>query len=258
MKFKDTELSSVSVPKFSKNDNLADQSKNIIADDQAPEKPKKRKAKDPEKRHDTSQKKGKKRKKRDAEELQESVEHKAQSEEAEGASEPPKKKHKNRTIFADPKEDTELNTQSRKALEYVFTQMNRPSRWKFNKARQNWLIRNIWSSETVPDIYFPLVLKYLANVQGGSREKLRETCQTYLTAKAILVEAPLSTPLAEADIKPTKPTPGPLVTPSSQPTPGAIVPAAATTSTLIPTSDAAIVLASIRRVRAQSLLDVLT
>lgn len=35
------------------------------------------------------------------------------------------------------------------ALEYAFLQMNRPSKWKFNKARQNWLIRNVWNPEAV-------------------------------------------------------------------------------------------------------------
>lgn len=90
----------------------------------------------------------------------------------------------------------------------------------------------------IPDIYFPLVLKYLTNVQGGSREvtsyivplispyfhhcqKLKENCQNYLTAQAIPVEVPPSTLLAEADT--AKPTP-----------------------------------ASIKRTRAQSLLNVLT
>jgi len=176
MKSKETEpSSSITMLKFSKrskDDNLAAQSENIITDGQAPEKPKKRKAKGsdhPEQQHDNSHKKRNKRKKGEAEKQEESLEHKAQSEEAEGESEPPKKKHKNRTIFSDPREDTQLNAQSRKgayhnvaiarlegisrlsstALEYVFTQMNRPSRWKFNKARQNWLIRNVWSSETV-------------------------------------------------------------------------------------------------------------
>ena len=72
---------------------------------------------------------------------------------------------------------------------------------------------------------------------------MKENCQTYLTAKATPVEAPPSTPLGEADsVKPVKPTPGPLIMPSSQPTPGAIVPTAA----------------SIKRIRAQSLLDVLS
>jgi hypothetical protein len=128
----------------------------------------------------------------------------------------------------------------------------------------------------VPEIYFPLVLRYLANVQGGCREVstpisyifpllslyfhhcqiLKENCQTYLTAKAIPVEAPPSTSLGEADsVKPVKPTPGSLMTPSSQPTPGAIVPTVAITSPPIPISDPA---ASTKRTRAQILLDVLT
>ena len=27
--------------------------------------------------------------------------------------------------------------------------MNKPKKWKFNKARQNWIVRNIWSPEAV-------------------------------------------------------------------------------------------------------------
>jgi hypothetical protein len=158
--------SSAAVTKKSKHDKPSSQAvqlEDIVIDDQAPEKARKKKSR--EQQHDTSHKKGKKRKKIDAEEQVESMEHKAQLE-AEGESGPPKKKHKNRTNFSDPREDMQLNMQSRKgahytlaligwilllstALEYVFTQMNRPSRWKFNKARQNWLIRNVWSSESV-------------------------------------------------------------------------------------------------------------
>ena len=90
------------------------------------------------------------------------------------------------------------------------------------------------------------ILPLLSSFFSLHYKKLKESCQTYLT---IPVEAPPSTPLGEADIEnPMKPTPGPLITPSSQPTPGAIVPAAAP----IPISD------SIKRTRAQSLFDVLT
>ena len=94
------------------------QSENNVIGDKSPAK-QKRKVKGPEHhQHDTSQKQEKKRKKRDTEEQQEStVEHK-QSEEAEGELEPPKKKHKNRTSFADPREDTQLNAQSRKGVLY--------------------------------------------------------------------------------------------------------------------------------------------
>lgn len=107
-------------PKKSKLDKLSTQ-----ADvDRSPEKSKKKKANAPSREHseqqpDTSQKKEKKRKRMDAEEQVESMDHKALSEEAEGESGPPKKKHKNRTNFADPREDTKLNTQSRKGAHYI-------------------------------------------------------------------------------------------------------------------------------------------
>ena len=121
MKSKDTSSAAVK-PKKSKHDKLSTQAvqlENIVIDDQSPEKPKKKsKAREhSEQQHDISQKRGKKRKKIDAEEQVESMEHKAQSE-AEGESGPPKKKHKNRTNFADPREDTQLNTQSRKGAHY--------------------------------------------------------------------------------------------------------------------------------------------
>ncbi len=35
------------------------------------------------------------------------------------------------------------------ALDYAFTQFEEPDSWKFNKARQNWIIRNVWSEEAV-------------------------------------------------------------------------------------------------------------
>ena len=101
-------------PKHDKLLTQAVQLENIVIEDQSPGKLKKKKAQEhPEQQHDTSQKKGKKRKKIDAEEQAETMERKAQSE-AEGESGPPKKKHKNKTNFADPREDKQLSTQSRK------------------------------------------------------------------------------------------------------------------------------------------------
>jgi hypothetical protein len=104
-------------PKKSKHDKLSTQAvqlENIVID--RSDKLKKKKVwEHPEQQHHTSPKKGKKRK--NVEEQVESMEKKAQSE-AEGESGPPKKKHKNRTNFADPREDTQLNAQSRKGAHY--------------------------------------------------------------------------------------------------------------------------------------------
>ncbi|KAG7448995.1 uncharacterized protein BT62DRAFT_656456 [Guyanagaster necrorhizus] len=94
---------------------------------------------------------------------------------------PKKKKHKNRTGFPDPSEDSLLSEQARRALEYAFTQFHRPKHWKFHKARQNWLLRNIWSPTAVPDPHLPLVAKYLAGVQGRARENLVNTCRSHVT-----------------------------------------------------------------------------
>ncbi|KAF4619361.1 hypothetical protein D9613_005544 [Agrocybe pediades] len=189
-----------------------------------------------------------------------------------GATEPPKKKHKNRTEFSDPREDASLNAQARKALEYVFTQFNKPKKWKFHKARQNWVIRNVWQPESLSDTYFPLAVKYLCNVQGGSREKLIETCQNYLKptpAEESKTEGKDATGSTEArPSAPTpplksilKPTPGPLIGGPliDIPKPSEVDGSPAVTS--IPGSSVKPLtnsdLADIRRTRAQTLLDAL-
>ncbi|KAH9482590.1 hypothetical protein JR316_0004690 [Psilocybe cubensis] len=190
------------------------------------------------------------------------------------SDEPPKKKHKNRTEFADPRVDTTLNPQSSKALEYAFTQMNRPSKWKFNKARQNWLIRNIWAPEALPDVYVPLVVKYLTNVQGGSRQKLIESCQSYLkveekqdsaqenTAPSTISQAEKETTTLKSILKPTPGPliPGPLIDTPSAPSAGPEGSGIPASGAIVPASEAplsAIALADIRRTRAQTLLDAL-
>ena len=84
---------------------------------------------------------------------------------------PKTKKRKKSTEFTDPNDDESISDQSKKgeanhiytliqqsnllttnsytALAYVFSQSVKPKTWKFNKARQNWLIRNLWSPEAV-------------------------------------------------------------------------------------------------------------
>ncbi|CAL1701665.1 unnamed protein product [Somion occarium] len=87
------------------------------------------------------------------------------------------KKRKHNESSDDPEDDESLTDQARKALSYVYIYSTNRSAWKFNKARQNWLIRNVWSSELVPDKYVPLVNKYLQSVQGGVRENLIKSCR---------------------------------------------------------------------------------
>ncbi|KAF5370143.1 hypothetical protein D9758_001288 [Tetrapyrgos nigripes] len=128
------------------------------------------------------EKKSGKKRKRDVEEQEDASAQVDEEEEADAR--PKKKKSKNKTGLADPSEDSLLSEQARKALEYAFTQFRRPKKWKFNKARQNWLIRNVWSPAKIPESQMPLVLQYLANVQGGTRENLVKTCQQLLESPA--------------------------------------------------------------------------
>ncbi|RPD61857.1 hypothetical protein L226DRAFT_571264 [Lentinus tigrinus ALCF2SS1-7] len=108
--------------------------------------------------------------------------HAATSEVVETDKKSKKKKRKQPSTsgFPDPSEDQSLSEQAQKALHYAFTQFEDPSSWKFNKARQNWLIRNVWSDQAIPDTFIPLVTKYLQGVQGGSRESLVKSCREAL------------------------------------------------------------------------------
>jgi WKF domain len=67
-----------------------------------------------------------------------------------------KKARKNRTPYPDPELDETLNSQAQKALDYAFTQFNAPKEWKFNKARQNWIVRNVFNVESVTILSLPL------------------------------------------------------------------------------------------------------
>ncbi|KAJ7499174.1 hypothetical protein FB451DRAFT_1204531 [Mycena latifolia] len=93
-----------------------------------------------------------------------------------------KKRKKNKTGFPDPQDDSSLSEQALKALSYAFSQFRKPSKWKFSKARQNWLTRNWSDMDVIPDIYLPLTIQYLSYVKGGVRETLIKDCQTILSA----------------------------------------------------------------------------
>ncbi|KXN87910.1 hypothetical protein AN958_07920 [Leucoagaricus sp. SymC.cos] len=99
---------------------------------------------------------------------------------AEDAAEQQRKKRENSTGFPDPEEapdEEALTDQAKKALSYAFTQFHEPDLWKFNKAKQNWLVRNFWNMKMIPDKYGGLAIKYLSAVQGNTRENLISSCR---------------------------------------------------------------------------------
>ncbi|KAF8897330.1 hypothetical protein BD779DRAFT_1667327 [Infundibulicybe gibba] len=109
---------------------------------------------------------------------------------------PKKKKHRNKTDYPDPEDDSTLNDQAKKALMYAFAQFNRPSKWKFNKARQNWLLRNMFSNESIPETHMSLLIAYVQKIQGGVRGNLIKTCQSALEPPPVETSAAKDDPPA--------------------------------------------------------------
>ncbi|KAG2077681.1 hypothetical protein BDR04DRAFT_563312 [Suillus decipiens] len=83
----------------------------------------------------------------------------------------------------DPSVDESLPDQSRKALSYAYARFEDPPNWKFNKAKQIWLIKRLWSEEMIPEKYFVLVTKYLADVKGGIRDNLIQMCNSIVASE---------------------------------------------------------------------------
>ncbi|ADV22000.1 nucleolar protein [Cryptococcus gattii E566] len=88
------------------------------------------------------------------------------------------------TIFT----DSSLSDQAKKNIFYahLFALSQSPSpapntpSWKFSKAKQNWLMRNIFNHIEVPETYFEVVLGYLKTTQGHSRNTLVEQAKKIL------------------------------------------------------------------------------
>lgn len=124
-----------------------------------------------------------------SERLQQKKKRKAKEQSEETPDRKPLKKKKDHhppdLPSTDPSVDESLSDQSRKALSYAYARFEDQPNWKFNKARQIWLIKRLWSEEMIPEKYFSLVTKYLADVKGGMRDNLIQMCNS-----AVALETP--------------------------------------------------------------------
>uniref|UniRef100_A0A0W0FCC0 Uncharacterized protein n=1 Tax=Moniliophthora roreri TaxID=221103 RepID=A0A0W0FCC0_MONRR len=131
-------------------------------------------AKDSEKR--MKRRKRKREEEQDAEQEGERQEH----------EEPPKKKKsKNKTGFPDPEVDLTLSDQARKGRLSLMHSLSFDDRRSGNFRRLGRIGSYGIFGQTkmhIPETQIPLVLKYLANVQGGVRENLIKSCHDILNA----------------------------------------------------------------------------
>ncbi|KAG8936644.1 hypothetical protein FRC03_008319 [Tulasnella sp. 419] len=104
-------------------------------------------------------------------------------------------------ILTELEKDPSLSEQTVKGLlyakSYVASREDSGLSWKFNKAKQNWLMRHVFEREHIPDTYFDLALAYLKSIQGGSRDALRKSCDIILNPSPIQ-PSPIA-PSTEAD-----------------------------------------------------------
>lgn len=124
-------------------------------------------------------------------------------------------------VGPDPNTDLRLSDQAKQAIHYAQIYTKDKSHWKFNKAKQNWLLRNALSvppsdygatlarkqpessaaeegtaeeadeaeegENFVPDDFVPVVTAYLTSVMGGARQRMIESLREAVNAPAITV-----------------------------------------------------------------------
>lgn len=137
-------------------------------------------------------------------------------------------------VGPDPNTDLRLSEQAKQAIQYAQIYIKDKSQWKFNKAKQNWLLRNALSvppsdydpalarkqsdsaasadgaaeeadeaeegENFVPEDFVPVVTAYLTSVMGGARQRLIESLKEAVNAPAITI-APTQTEATEEAAK---------------------------------------------------------
>lgn len=96
---------------------------------------------------------------------------------AKSEKKPPKRVKKPKSERGAPPEKDQLN--------YLRQYTEDRANWKFSKQKQNWIIKNL---ENIEDKYEGALLAYLEGMQGGSRDRVIESCQNTISRWNDLVE----------------------------------------------------------------------
>ncbi|KAG8690188.1 hypothetical protein FRC09_012097, partial [Ceratobasidium sp. 395] len=91
--------------------------------------------------------------------------------------------------YTNPLTDASLPELSQRGLAYAYqyaqhvslpsdTARTAQQAWKFNKGRQNWIIRNVTDPAVIPDSYLALTMVYVDSIKGGARDALKKACKT--------------------------------------------------------------------------------
>ncbi|OMH86092.1 hypothetical protein AX774_g321 [Zancudomyces culisetae] len=69
------------------------------------------------------------------------------------------------------------------SLRYLLQWKNSKEQWKFQKARQNWLLRHLYDSEKVPVVVFDILVEYLGSIKGNQRVVILEQANKLCTVE---------------------------------------------------------------------------
>jgi hypothetical protein len=60
------------------------------------------------------------------------------------------------------------------ALNYLVVWKQSKDTWKFQKSKQIWLLKNMYSVDAIPSKHFKIMKKYVKSLQGQVRERILE------------------------------------------------------------------------------------
>ncbi|XP_040573730.1 uncharacterized protein [Lepeophtheirus salmonis] len=64
-----------------------------------------------------------------------------------------------------------------KAIKYLKTWKKSPSKWKFSKCSQIWLIQNAYDVNRISDKHFNVLLEYLSSIKGGMKDMTQKRAE---------------------------------------------------------------------------------
>lgn len=96
----------------------------------------------------------------------------------------PQKKVKTRT----PKQATDKPVPE--YVHYLTTYHTDRASWKFNKSKQNDLLKNVWNIYRVPSEHNDALVEYISGLQGnGARQRLQDAARTIATSNVTFIRA---------------------------------------------------------------------
>lgn len=80
--------------------------------------------------------------------------------------------------------DVEDPKKGSNCLDYIRLFKSNPTEWKFQKNKQNWILKQMWNSEKVPKEEFDICKKYILKLTGAARKVTLEKAHEILKTDA--------------------------------------------------------------------------